>query len=159
VKKKVKLALLSLLACALPAAAAAPEALLIWPGYRLELPPGYCVGLSKGADFDVYTVRSASGAPVLASIYAGYAPNFQPDCEKPTKRSWNANGLSFDSVRGADGCAEFLVHDATNSERGQLHIWFGPAAKEHAQLAERLVESVRPARMPVNDATEPPQCH
>jgi len=144
---------------ALPSlAAAAPHPLLIWPGYLIELPPGYCVGLSKGADFDVYSVRSASEAPVLAGVYAGYAPSFQPDCEKPTSRTWTANGLSFESVRGTGGCAEFLVRDSTNTERGLLHIWFGPAAKDHPQLAERLVASVRPARMPVKDVTDPPQC-
>jgi len=152
-------ALLFLLAFSPPMAAAPPSPLLIWPGYLLELPPGYCVGLSKGADFDVYSVRSASEAPVLAGVYAGYAPSFHPDCEKPTSRTWNANGLSFESVRGTGGCAEFLVHDATNTERGFLHIWFGPAAQDHPQLAERLIASVHPARMPVKDSAEPPQCN
>lgn len=149
-----------LLAPALVAAAGPAKPLVIWPGYVLELPAEHCVDLSKGPDFDVLYVRArrSSRDEPLAGVYAGFAPSFEPECAKPTRRSWNANGLSFESVRGSEGCAEFLVQDPTNRDRGKLHIWFGPAAKDHSQLAERLVASIRPAAMPVKDVTEPPQC-
>jgi hypothetical protein len=141
-------------------AAPAPKSLTIWPGYVLELPPGYCADLSKGPDFDVLYVweRGTSKDQVLAGIYAGFAPNFEPKCAKPTTRTWNADGLSYKSVQGTNGCSEFLVQDPTNRERGFLHVWYGPAAKDHAQLADRLVESIHPAHMPVPDATNPPPC-
>ena len=141
-------------------AAVHPTLVALWPGYQIELPGGYCAKLSKGPDFDVLYVRERGAAEdaVLAGIYAGYAPSFEPDCVKPTTRTWVANKLRFKSVRGADACGEFLVEDPTNSERGKLHVWFGPAAKDHPQLAENLVSSIRPAAMPVADATNPPRC-
>lgn len=156
----VGIAALLLLPAVVVAAAGPAKPLVIWPGYILALPPEHCVELSKGPDFDVLYVRArqASKDAILAGVYAGFAPSFEPECVKPTRRSWNANGLSFESVRGGDGCAEFLVQDPTKRDRGQLHIWFGPAAKEHPQLAERLVGSIRPAPMPVKDVTELPQC-
>jgi hypothetical protein len=145
-----------------PMSAAAHRTLVtVWPGYTLELPSGYCAQLSKGPDFDVLYVRER-GTPednVLAGIYAGYAPKFDPDCAKPTTRTWISNRLKLKSVRGPDSCAELLIEDPTNSERGKLHIWFGPAAKHHRQLAEDLVSSVRPAVMPVADATNVPPCN
>jgi hypothetical protein len=142
------------------AAAPPPKPLVIWPGYVFELPPDHCIDLSKGPDFDLLYVRArrSSREAVLTGIYAGFAPSFEPECGKPTRRSWKANGLSFESVRGAEGCAEFLVEDPTNRDRGKLHLWFGPAAKNHPQLAERLLGSIRPAAMPVKDVSDLPQC-
>ena len=149
------------LAASLSGASHFPTSVLVWPGYLLDLPAGYCADLSKGPDFDVLSIRQAGAADTqaLAGIYAGFAPNFKPNCTKASTREWKSNGLSFKSVRGADYCAHFLVHDPTNSERGILHIWFGPAAKDHFQVAENLVASLRPATMPVKDATNPPPCN
>jgi protein-S-isoprenylcysteine O-methyltransferase Ste14 len=142
------------------AAPAIPGALVIWPGYSVELPRDHCVDVHKGPDFDVLYVRQreAKTDDFLLAIYAGYAPHFAPECARPTSRKWTASGLSFESVRGAEGCAEFLIHDATSTERGLLHIWFGPGSAEHAQTAERLLASVRPVPLPVKDATSPPAC-
>ena len=155
-------AVVALLALASSPSSAAdrPTLVALWPGYQIELPGGYCAHLSKGPDIDVLYVRERGAAEesVLAGIYAGYAPSFEPDCAKPTTRTWVSNKLRFKAVRGADACAEFLVEDPTNSERGKLHVWFGPAAKDHSQLAENLVSSIRPAAMPVADATNPPRC-
>jgi len=155
-------AVVALLTLALPTSAAVvrPTLVALWPGYQIELPGGYCAQLSKGPDFDVLHVRERGAAEesVLAGIYAGYAPDFAPECAKPTTRTWTSNKLRFKSVRGADACAEFLVEDPTNSERGKLHVWFGPAAKDHPQLAENLVSSIGPAALPMADATNPPRC-
>lgn len=140
------------------ATAAPPTPLVVWPGYALDLPSGYCVELRRGPDFAVRYVRSAPNSPVLAGIYAGHAPNFEPDCAKATKRSWTSNGLSIKSVRHGGECAEFLVSDPKKQERGFLHIWFGPDAKDHSQLAQRLVDSIRPAPSG-SDSPEPPPCN
>ena len=142
------------------AAPASPGALVIWPGYSVELPRDHCVDVHKGPDFDVLYVRrrESKQEDFLLAIYAGYAPKFAPDCSRPTTRKWTASGLSFESVRGAEGCAEFLVRDPTSTERGSLHLWFGPAAAERGQTAERLLASVRPVPLPVKDATAPPAC-
>jgi len=132
--------------------------LTLSPGYTVGLPAGYCVERSKGPDFVVLYVRdqAAPKKPVLAGIYGGHNPR-QPECANGKTRQWTANGLSFKSARGSEGCAEFLVQDGKSSERGFLHLWFGPAAKDHSQLAESLIASVHPAPMPVNPS-EPPAC-
>ena len=137
-----------------------PTSVAVWPGYMVELPAGHCAELTKGPDFDVMRVRDrrAAADAFLVGIYAGFAPNFEPECARPTKRKWTSNRLAFESVRGLGGCAELLVRDPTNSERGVLHIWYGPGARSHGQLAERLVASIRPAPMPMKDATNPPPC-
>jgi hypothetical protein len=153
--------LVAILAPAHPSRGAeARTPLVVWPGYTLELPAGYCADLSKGPDFDVLYVRQSGGATaeVLAGIYAGFAADFQPDCVRPSTRTSRSNGLRVRAVRGADSCAEFLIDDPTSTGRGLLHIWFGPAARDHDQLAENLVSSVRPAHLPVADATQPPAC-
>jgi hypothetical protein len=85
------------------------------------------------------------------------APRFEPDCAKPAKRSWTSRGLAFESVRDNGSCAEFLVHDPKKSDRGFLHVWYGPDAKEHPRLAEGLVESIRPAP-PGSESSESPAC-
>jgi hypothetical protein len=150
----------ALLAAAPAVSAAEAQKITVWPGYVLELPADHCVSVTKGPDFDVYYVREQGAPPerVLLAVYAGYHPDFEPECERPTTRSWTASGLSFESVTGSGGCAEHLVRDPTNSERGSLHVWFGPAARERRHLAERFVSSIRPAQMPVRDAGVPPQC-
>lgn len=137
-----------------------PQAFVLWPGYVVELPAGHCVTRQNGPDFHVLYVkdRQSPKHAILAGIYCGFAPGFHPDCVKPASRAWKANGLSFQSVRSADGCAEFLVQDPANTQRGSLHVWFGPGAKEHAALAEALVASIRPAPLPLKDPTEPPAC-
>jgi hypothetical protein len=139
---------------------AGQAAFTVWPGYDLQLPAGYCAKVQKGPDFDVFYVHERSpNAPQLLAFYAGYAPNFEPECAKPSTREWTARTLSFKSVRGSDGCAEFLVHDPTNAERGFLHIWFGPGATDHPQIAESFLGTIRPARMPVKDGSNPPSCN
>ncbi len=147
----------------LPAArvrAANPTPVVIWPGYILELPPEYCVATQKGPDFDVLYVRERKLSPsgILVGIYCGFAPKFKPGCAKPAKKGWNAGGLSFRSVRGEEGCAEFLVQDPASSQRGSLHVWFGPGAKKHAALAEALIASIRPAPMPLKNPSVLPKC-
>jgi len=141
---------------------AAPDAttLTLWPGYTVALPAGHCVELSRGPDFDVlyFRDRSAPKGPILVGLYAGHNPK-ELECAKPTSRQWTANGVSFKSVRGSDGCAEFLVEDAKKPERGFLHIWFGPAARNNPPLAEGVVQSVRPAPLPVYRPDDLPGCN
>jgi hypothetical protein len=106
-----------------------PKSLIVWPGYILDLPPNHCVEMSNGPDFHVLYLHDQQSPKhvILTGVCAGFAPNFEPDCAKPAKRTWTANGLTFESVRSADGCAEFLIHDAAKSDRGYLHVWFGPS--------------------------------
>lgn len=147
----------------LPAArvrAGNPTPVVVWPGYILELPPEYCVATQHGPDFRVLYVRERRLSPsgILVGIYCGFAPDFDPKCAKPVKKSWNAGGLSYKSVRGEEGCAEILVQDPANSHRGSLHIWFGPGARKHAPLAEALLASIRPAPMPLTNPAKLPEC-
>jgi hypothetical protein len=141
-------ALTFLLVCLGPACAqAAPSApSAVWQHFALSLPAGYCVQYQQGPDFVVRYLRASdSKGPILAGIYTGYAPNFSPDCESPTKRTWTSKSLKFESVEGSDSCAEFLVSDPTSQDRGFLHLWFGPDAKNHPALAHALVDSILPA--------------
>ena len=141
--------------------AAKSDSMVVWPGYILELPPNHCFTTDNGPDFHVLYLRDRQSSQhvILAGIYAGFAPNFRPECAKPATRKWSANNLSFQSVRSADGCAEFLVNDPANTQRGYLHIWFGPGAKEHSQMAEALIASIRPAPMPLKDVPASPSCN
>jgi hypothetical protein len=143
-----------------PVAAAPPPPLVVaWQGYSLEAPAGYCVESRRGPDFITRYLRlGGSKGPVLVGVYTGHAPSFQPECAQPTQRAWTRNGLSFQSVRGADRCAEFLVSDPNNGDRGFLHLWFGPDAKDHSELAERLVDSIRPAPKDAR-SSEPAACN
>lgn len=144
-----------------PVAATEPPGPVVvnWQGYSLEAPLGYCVESHMGPDFLVRYLRSGRDkGPVLVGVYTGDWPNFHPDCSQATQRSWTSHGLSFQSVRGAENCAEFLVNDPRNKERGFLHIWFGPDAKDHSELAQRFVDSVRPAPKDAK-STEPPACN
>jgi hypothetical protein len=149
-----------LLAIGCPVAAAPPLTPVVvnWQGYSVETPAGYCVEARMGPDFVVRYLR-AGGAkgPVLAGIYTGYAPDFHPDCAQPVKRTSTRNGLTVQSVRGADNCAELLFSDPNSTGRGFLHIWFGPDAKDHSALAERLIDSVRAASKDAKNS-EPPAC-
>lgn len=137
-----------------------PKSLVVWPGYILDVPLNHCVEQRNGPDFHVLYVRDqqSSTHAILAGIYLGFAPDFKPDCAKPATKTWSASGLSFKSVRGAGQCAEVLVQDPANTQRGYLHLWFGPGAKEHAQLAESLITSIRPAPLPLKDVPDPPAC-
>ena len=154
------LAAQALLALA-PLSAARCDSMVVWPGYILDLPPNYCVSTDHGPDFRVLYLRDRQSSQhvILAGIYAGLAPDFRPDCTKPATRDWRANDLSFRSVRSSDGCAEFLVNDPASSQRGYLHVWFGPGAKAHPAMAEALIASIRPAPMPLESAPEPPSCN
>lgn len=140
---------------------AAPSAatVTLWPGYTIELPAGHCVELSRRVDFDVIYIRdpSAPKTPVLVGVYAGHNPE-NLDCANATVRQSSANGLSVRSARAPDGCAEFLVQDVKTHERGFLHIWFGPAAKDHPERAENVVASVRQAPLPVYRPDNLPAC-
>jgi hypothetical protein len=138
------LAALSLAASA-TRAAEIPTVLKLWPGYSIELPAGHCVQIDRGPDFDVLYFRGGATEkdPVLIGLYTGFAPR-EPECPKPVTKEWDANDLSFKSVRGGDGCAEFGVKDPKKPERGYLHLWYGPGAKDHAQLAEGVLASIRP---------------
>lgn len=142
------------------ASADKPKGLVIWPGYVVDLPANHCVTRQNGPDFHVLYLKDRQSPKhvILVGIYCGFAPGFHPDCVKPASRTWKANGLSFQSVRSADGCAEFLVQDPANTQRGFLHLWFGPGAKEHAAMAEALVASIRPAPLPLKDVVDPPAC-
>src|SRR5262245_52082 len=139
--------------------AAAATTLTLWPGYTIDLPPGYCVALDRRADFDLvyFHDRQLPKGPILVGIYSGHNPE-DLECPKATNKEWRANGLSFKSARNKDGCAEFLVKDQTRQERGFLHIWFGPAAKDHQKLAEGVVASVRTAPLPVYRPDDLPTC-
>ena len=133
--------------------------LVVWPGYLLELPADHCVRTQNGPDFHVlYVCDRRAPKTILAGVYCGFAPDFAPACKNPAKRTWTANGLSFKSVRGAEGCAEFLVQDPSDARRGSLDIWFGPEARDHPNLAEALIASVRPAQLPLGDVPDPPAC-
>jgi len=141
-----------------PAAGPAPTTLTLWPGYTINLPAGYCVTVSMGPDFRTLYFRdpAAPKSPILVGLYAGHNPR-EPECDKPKVREWTAEGLAFKSVRGPDACAEFAVHDPKKWERGVLHLWFGPGAKDHPQLAEGVIASIHPAQLPV-EPTDPPAC-
>jgi hypothetical protein len=140
-------------------AAPQPTVLTLWPGYTVALPGDHCVEVSRGPDFKVLYFRdqSAPKHPILAGLYAGHNPR-EPECAEATARQWTASGLSFKSARGTEGCAEFLVQDPKNPERGFLHIWFGPGSKDHPQLAEDLVASIRPAPPPFDHPSDLPAC-
>ena len=137
-----------------------PKSLVVWPGYVFDVPPNHCIETRNGPDFHVLYVRDQQSSThvILAGIYLGFAPSFKPDCAKPVAKSWRANSLSFKSVRGDGQCAEVLVEDPAKTERGYLHLWFGPGAKEHAPMAESLIASIRPAPMPLKDVPDPPAC-
>lgn len=158
VKRKVLPPLLLLFAPALRAAPD-PTILTIWPGYTVGLPAGHCVQVSRGPDFTVLYFRDerAPKSPILVGVYTGHNPR-DPECAKSTARQWTANGLSFKSVRNAEGCAEFAVEDLKKPERGSLHMWFGPGAKDHSDLAEGVVASVHPAPLPIEHPSELPAC-
>jgi len=149
---------LSLLMAAPASGASAPTVLTLWPGYTIGLPASHCVQVSQGPDFKVLYLRDAAtpGTPVLLGIYEGHNPE-EPACGKAVPKEGTANGLSVKSVRGDGGCAEFLFQDPKKPERGYLHMWFGPGAKSHPDLAEGVVASVRPAPLPVN-ASDLPLC-
>ena len=151
------LAMLLLAAASQPAAGAAT--LTLWPGYTIELPRGYCVVLERRADFDLvyFHDRHAPKGPVLVGIYAGHNPE-DLECPKAAKRQWNANNLNFKSARNAAGCAEFLVQDLNTAERGFLHLWFGPAAKDHQDLARAVIASVHASSLPVYRPDDLPTC-
>ena len=136
-----------------------PATLTLWPGYTIGLPAGHCVELSRGPDFDVLYFRDQKSPkrPILAGVYAGHNPK-ELECANAKTRDWSADGLSFKSARGSEGCAEFLVQDPKKPERGFLHIWFGPAAKDNPDLAEGVVSSVRPAPLPVTRPDDLPTC-
>ena len=138
-----------------------PESTLLtlWPGYTIALPATYCVELSRGPDFDVLYFRDSNvpKRPILVGVYAGHNPR-EFECSKAATRTWSNNGLSFKSARGSEGCAEFLVRDPEKPERGVVHIWFGPRAKDQPQLAERVVESVRRSSLPVYRPDNLPAC-
>jgi len=138
---------------------AAATTLKLWPGYTIDLPPGHCVNLSRGPDFDTLSFRAIDppSSPFLIGLYAGHNPE-EPKCPKPAKKTWGDNDLSFTSVRGGDGCAEFSVRDPKTPERGFLHLWYGPAAKDHASLAEGVLSSIRPAPLPIYRPDDLPKC-
>jgi hypothetical protein len=148
-------ALTFLLVCLGPACAqAVPSALsVVWQHFALSLPAGYCVQYQQGPDFVVRYLRAGdSKGPILAGIYTGYAPNFSPDCKASAKRTWTSKSLKFESVEGSDSCAEFLVSDPTSQDRGFLHLWFGPDAKNHPASAHALVDSISPAPLDAANA-------
>jgi hypothetical protein len=151
--------LVLLLSAPILGAAPDPTILTLWPGYTVALPAGHCVEVSRGPDFKVLYFRdqSAPKHPILVGLYAGHNPR-EPECGKSTARQWTANDLSFRSERGSDGCAEFAVADTKKPERGFLHIWFGPGSKDHPQVAEDLVASIRPAPLPVDHPSDLPAC-
>ncbi|MGH9443619.1 MAG: hypothetical protein ACRD16_15240 [Thermoanaerobaculia bacterium] len=150
--------LLWLSAPAVSPAAEPPPTVVAFNGYALEVPSGFCIQTRRGPDFVVRYLRSGGlTGPILAGAYTGFAPDFRPDCANPTKRSWTAKALSFESVRGADGCAEFLVRDPKKETRGVLHVWFGPDAKANRTLAEKMVDSIAPADKAAGDV-EPLAC-
>jgi hypothetical protein len=136
----------------------APTSLALWPGYTVQLPADHCVALDRRVDFDlVYFHRSSDPkGPILLGIYSGHNPE-NLDCTG-AKKHWEANGLAFDSARGPGDCAEFLIQDPKKPERGFLHIWFGPAAKDHQRDAEAVVASVRMATLPVYRPDNLPLC-
>ena len=101
--------------------------------------------------------QSAPKGPNLIGLYAGHNPE-ELECPKAETRQWEANGLSFKSARGSDGCAEFLVEDPKRPERGYLHLWFGPVAKDHPQAAEGVVASIHPSSLPVYRPDDLPTC-
>jgi hypothetical protein len=134
---RITLALAAAVGCSAVEADAPPRRLLLWPGYSLEIPAGYLADVREGPDFFVHYVHddTSPDSPLLIGIYSGYAPDFDPECTNAETRMWSAHDLEFQSVRGTDGCAEFLVRDPAVSDRGLLHLWFGPAARDRAQLA------------------------
>jgi len=138
-------------------AASAPQALIIWPGYTFEMPAGFCVRQENGPDFHVLYVQDKTPKHVnLVGIYAGHAPNFEPDCVDPSDRTSTVQGLTVRAVRGKDSCADFLIEDPKNDQRGSLDVWFCPGAKQHPAEAEALVASIRPAAMPFEASDLPP---
>ncbi len=157
--RKPSLAGILFLAASALRAAPEPTILTIWPGYTVGLPAGHCVQVSRGPDFSVLYFRDqrAPKSPILVGVYTGHNPR-DPECAKSTARQWTANGLSFKSVRNADGCAEFGVEDSKKPERGFLHMWFGPGAKDHPDLGEGVVASVHPAPLPIEHPSELPPC-
>jgi hypothetical protein len=139
------------------AAGPASKTLTLWPGYTIELPAGYCVDLSRRADFDLVYFRDPSRKPVLVGIYAGHNPE-NLECKQPvTKKQWTANGLSLESVRNAE-CTELLIQDPKKPDRGFLHIWFGPDGQEHRDRAEGVISSIRPSSLPVYRPDDLPKC-
>ena len=152
---------LAVLAFLLPSssnpAATTPQALIIWPGYTFEMPDGFCVRQKNGPDFHVLYVQDKTPEHVnLVGIYAGHAPSFEPDCVDPSDHTSTVHGLTVRAVRGKDSCADFLIADPKNAQRGSLDVWFCPGAKQHPAEAEALVASIRPAAMPFEASDLPP---
>jgi hypothetical protein len=140
------------------AAGPSPKTLTLWPGYTIELPAGYCVDLSRRADFDLVYFRDPSKKPVLVGIYAGHNPE-RLDCAPPvTKKEWTANGFAFESARNGRVCEEFQIRDPARPERGYLHIWYGPDGREHSARARSVIDSIRAAPLPVYRPDDLPLC-
>ena len=151
---------LALLLLASPiSAATAPPTVVLWPGYRVVLPAEHCIDLSRRVDFDLIYFHGVGDpdGPILVGIYAGHNPE-NLDCPKGDTKEWIANGLRFKSVRSNEGCAEFLIDDPATPERGYLHIWFGPAAKNDPKAAEAVISSVQPVPLPVYRPDDLPFC-
>lgn len=136
--------------------AASSSVAVVWQHFALSLPAGYCVSYQQGPDFVVRYLRAGdSKGPILAGVYTGHAPNFSPECKSASKRTWTSKSLKLEAVEGSDACAEFLVSDPKNQDRGFLHLWFGPDAKSHSDLAHSLVDSIAPASMSSNNVDGP----
>ena len=135
-----------------------PKTLTLWPGYTIELPAGYCVDLSRRADFDLVYFRDPAKKPVLVGIYAGHNPE-RLDCAQPvTSRKWTANGFAYESARNPEGCEEFQISDPAKPERGYLHIWYGPDGKQNGKRAKAVIDSIRPSSLPVYRPDDLPLC-
>ena len=148
----------ALLLAGVSASPSTSQIITVWPGYTLQVPAGYCVDVDNGPDFDVFFVRESAGdRHQLVGVYAGYAPSFQPDDSNPDTRHWNKSAVAFTSGRGEFAPIEYLVHDPSNSARGYLHIWFGPAVAAHPELEQRFIASIRPSPLPVVPS-DPPRC-
>lgn len=157
---RIRLVLNAACACLVATGAqAAPTSVpVVWQHFALSVPAGYCVDHQQGPDFVVRYIRSGdSKGPILAGVYTGHAPNFSPDCKSASKRHSIRKSLKFDSVEGSDSCAEYLVSDPKNEDRGFLHLWFGPDAKTHSDIAHSVVDSIAPAAMTA-DNVEGPTC-
>lgn len=158
--RSVLVSIVAVLLSTVLASAEKPRSLVVWPGYMFELPPSHCIETRNGPDFHVLYLRDRQSSThiILAGIYLGFAPSFNPDCAKPVTKTWSAHGLSFKSVRADGPCAEVLVQDPAHTERGYLHLWLGPGAREHMQSAESLIASIRPAPLPLKDVPDTPAC-
>jgi len=132
----------------------------VLPGISVDIPTGYCVATYSGSGVTLYVVRHSPDSEDVASFYSAYQPDFPLDCSPARKTTYPRNGLLFTEVRGADGCAEFLIHlPAPHQDLGALHLGFDVGAADDPAAANDILRSVRPySRHRSHSPAKPPDC-